>query len=345
MMSGRRSRLALMDVFLDSRFEPLYRAHPLVLVDAGARGGLKSNWREARRHLRVIGFEPDPIEFERLSNRTAREGQGDRVLGTALHNQPGNITLQIARDRGLSSIFEPDRDFVDAFPDAQRFDTVDRQSIPADTLDRLLAAHGERDVDFVKADTQGSELFVLQGASGVLRTSAVGVEVEVEFSPIYRGQPLFADVDAFLRGLGFLLFDLRPCYWKRAAGRALGGPYGQVIWGDALYLRASAALGDAMAGLAQDQQRAKRLKAVSVALLYGYFDFALELVEGSAGVLTEDDRRIAAQRIRDGGTLRPPLPGFPGKRQLSAALRRLARLFDEPTDDWSVSDPESGNPR
>jgi hypothetical protein len=33
-------------------------------------------------------------------------------------------------------------------------------------------------------------------------------EVEVEFNPIYRGQPLFADVEAFLRADGFGLWRL-----------------------------------------------------------------------------------------------------------------------------------------
>ena len=64
-----------MDVFIDSRFDDLYRRHPLVLVDVGARGGLKKNWMPARRHLRVFGFEPDRREFSRLvARRAAQEG-------------------------------------------------------------------------------------------------------------------------------------------------------------------------------------------------------------------------------------------------------------------------------
>ena len=83
------------------------------------------------------------------------------------------------------------------------------QELAVDTLDHQLERHGLDDVDFIKVDTQGSELFVLQGASQVLGQHVVGVEVEVEFASIYGGQPLFADVDRHMREHGFDLFDLR----------------------------------------------------------------------------------------------------------------------------------------
>ena len=176
-------------------------------------------------------FEPDKQEFERLT-ASAGTGNATEYFGVALHNQTGTIRLNVARDRGLSSLFEPNRALLDSFPDASRFDIVDRRDIAADTLDNLLASRSIKDVDFLKVDTQGSERLILEGAAGALASTVVGVEVEVEFAPIYTDQPLFADVDAFLRPLGFHLFDLRPCYWKRAAGRELGGPRGQVIWAE-----------------------------------------------------------------------------------------------------------------
>lgn len=330
-----------MDIFLDARFESAYREHPLTLVDAGARGGLKKNWAAARRHLRVLGFEPDPLEYKRLTASPGANGETRVFFDVALHNARGPLPIHVAKDRGLTSMFEPNRTFVDAFPDADRFDTVAVQHVPADRLDSLLQDRGIDDVDFIKADTQGSELFVLQGAEQALRARAVGVEAEVEFAPIYQGQPLFADVDAFMRGLGFILFDLRPVYWKRAIGWDAGGPYGQMVWADALYLKGGPALEEAARALPPDAGRAKVLKAVSVSLLYGYYDYALEIAGGFATLLDAEDRRVIDRRIRDAGG-RPSKP-LPGQRRVAGGLRRLWELARIRYEGWSVSDRGVGN--
>ena len=332
-----------MNVFIHPAFEDAYQRQPLVLVDVGARGGLRNNWVPARRHLTLIGFEPDPRECRQLQERAKAAGNGDLFYNTALHNRRGPVTLYLARDRGLSSIFKPDRGFLDTFPEADRFDTTEVQEMQADTLDSVLAAGGVSDVDFIKADTQGSELHVLEGAAGLLAASVVGVEVEVEFSPIYIGQPLFADVDQFMRARGFHLFDLRPCYWKRTAGRAVGGPRGQMIWADALYCRSLPSLHDAVAPLDTTRRRSKLLRAISVALLYGYYDYALEIARSAHGAFSDAERRTIDAALRQAGTQDGGLPRFPGRRSLAAAAHRLWKMFVQRDDAWSVSNAKLGN--
>jgi FkbM family methyltransferase len=334
----------LMDVFIDPRFESEYHRHPLVLVDVGARGGLKRNWAATRRHLRVIGFEPDSPEFSRLTAEGGNGPRSDVFLNVALHDRRAPLKLNVARDRGLSSIFEPDRSFIDAFPQADRFDTMDVQELQAETLDNVLESHAITDVDFIKADTQGSELLVLHGAARALASTVVGVEVEVEFTPIYREQPLFADVDAFMRDLGYQLFDLRPIYWKRSAGRTLGGPHGQIIWADALYMKGLPALRATVSQSAADTQKSKRLKAVSIALLYGYYDYALDIARDSAGVLAADERDTIERQLRTHGERHGRVPQFPGKRRVRGMLRRLWNLFRERDEGWAISGGKLGNP-
>jgi FkbM family methyltransferase len=332
-----------MSVFLHPRFSSVYQQHPIVLVDVGARGGLKSNWVPAKPYLRVIGFEPDPREYQQLVEKTRDDADRIRFFNTALSNQRGPMPLYVAKDRGLTSIFEPDRQFLDTFPDAARFDTVEITEVEADTLDNVLNNGGVTDVDFIKADTQGSELLVLEGGRHALSASCVGVEVEVEFAPIYKTQPLFADVDVFLRGLGFALFDLRPCFWKRAAGRGIGGPRGQMIWADALYLRTLPSLREMLDALPAELRQAKLLKAMSASVLYGYYDYALEMVLQAGPLLAADERSDIERALLSGAD--DDLPAFPGRRQVAAAAHRLWRLSAERNDAWSISDAELGNQR
>jgi len=291
--------------------------------------------------LHLLGFEPDKREFGHLVDRTGAQKDSSTFFDVALHHRLGPLQLHVARDRGLSSIFEPNRGFLDSFPNAARFDITEIQQVEADTLDNQLLARGVNDVDFIKADTQGSELFVLEGASRALASSVVGLEVEVEFAPIYKGQPLFADVDRFLQGLGYLLFDLRPCYWKRAAGRGIGGPRGQIIWADALYLKSLPALRVAVADLDPALQQSKLLRALSISLLYGYYDYALEMTREAGAALGPDERAIIERRLRESGERRGT--DFPGRRLLAAALHRLWRLCLQRDEAWSVSGAKLGN--
>jgi FkbM family methyltransferase len=331
-------------VFIHQRFEQIFQREPLVLVDVGARGGLRPNWRAAQPHLKTIGFEPEADEFERLNRQTGADGM-TVFFHAALHKRAESLVLHIARDRGLTSIFAPNRPFLDSFPEAERFDTVATAEMTTDTMDHVLHTGGIGDVDFVKVDTQGSELFILQGGEKTLRRSVVGVEVEVEFAPVYKNQPLFADVDAYLRSLGFSLFDLRPCYWKRADGRTVGGPQGQLIWADALYLREVTALPELLSKLEPARRPAKLLKSLSVSILYGYFDYALAILAAAGSVLSADDQRVAREAVLSAGKEHDPMPTFPGRTHVARAARRLWKLSAERNHAWSISDAELGNPR
>ena len=128
-----------MSVFIHPRFREIYDRDPLVLVDVGARGGLRPNWKPAEDHLRLIGFEPEAEEFARLEARSREDGGRTRFFHAALHEAPARLTLYIAKDRGLTSIFEPNRAFLDSFPESDRFDTVATAEMEVDTMDGVLA--------------------------------------------------------------------------------------------------------------------------------------------------------------------------------------------------------------
>jgi FkbM family methyltransferase len=333
----------MMDIFFAGRFDPIFTKHPLVLIDVGARGGLKADWAPARRHLRTVGFEPDPKEHARLVQGLKNASSRDRVLDVALHESSGSVRLHLTKNRALSSLYEPNHEFLKAFPEADRFAVEAIAEMRAEALDTVISSYGIEPPDFMKVDTQGSELSILRGGVRAISSHVMGVEVEVEFSPIYKGQPLFPEVDAFLRSHGLQLFDLRPCYWKRTVGTEVGGPYGQIVWADALYLTTANHLQTILTGLPLEERQAKLLKALSIALLYGYRDYALDLLQEAGGCLDGADRAAIEVTLRTDPVGRSPLPRFPGKSLLAAGARRLAALFADTNGGWSVGEGRTGN--
>ncbi len=94
------------------------------------------------------------------------------------------------------SLYEPNTRLLEKFQNLAEVVTPVAQH-PVDTT-RLDDIAEIGDIDFIKIDVQGSELTVLQNAARVLST-AVLIQTEVEFVEIYKGQPMFADVDTSAR--------------------------------------------------------------------------------------------------------------------------------------------------
>ena len=86
----------------------------------------------------------------------------------------------------MSSIYEPNFELINKYPDASRFEIEER--IPLRLIHSGIFKYSQNvtALDFIKIDTQGSELEILRGASDLLK-SVIGIEVEVEFIELYKG--------------------------------------------------------------------------------------------------------------------------------------------------------------
>lgn len=251
------------------------------ILDVGARGGIQWPWNSVPCELiQVALVEPDPIEAERLTKRWASTHSVE-VLPFALWSQSIELTININRSAGTSSIFNPNRDFLNQFPDSERFDVLQQLPISAVSLDHLVTKQLLTPPDFMKIDIQGAELEVLKGGRSVLSNNLVGLEVEVEFAQMYENQPLFRHIDQFVQQeLGLVLWDLRSTYWRYETPSYLGGGHkGQLIFGDALYLRPIASLLDLCEQFDFLQAKHKVVSLVLSALGYGYFDYTFKILQ------------------------------------------------------------------
>ena len=275
--------------FTNGLFEAECAMSPFVYVDVGARGGTDRRWKRFKKHFLTVAFEADEAAYQELLSTSKRDPKV-RPIFAALHNRSGEITFYVTRKAAVSSVLPPNREFLERFPDPGRFDVVRTVRLEATTLDSALQTHGIREIDFLKIDTQGSALWVLEGGREAL-AGAYGVEVEAEFAPLYEGQPLFNEVDRFMRANGFEILDINRSYWKRHRGGACGGQRGQLVFGDALYLRPP----EEFVERVTDHPKAKIIKATLVCLAYGYLDLAVAIWDQalSRSIVCHDDYRIA----------------------------------------------------
>lgn len=200
----------------------------VTLADVGAAGGIQPRWKPFSDVVNYIGFEPDTRSREKISN-IDRSMRSFTIVPHALAEAKKTSTLYLCKKPEVSSLYSPNFDFLERFPDPERFEVEETLNVHCVSLDSLKIAK----IDFLKIDIQGAEKDVLRGASSTL-ARVLGVEVEVEFLELYQGQPLFGDVCEVMSQAGFEFIDFVNLQrWER---RALGN-FGQCVFGDALFLK------------------------------------------------------------------------------------------------------------
>jgi hypothetical protein len=130
----------------------------------------------------------------------------------------------------------------------------------------------------MKIDVQGMEVDVFKGACGVFDSSLVGIRTEVSFFELYKDQPLFAEIDTYLRTRGFVAMRFIEMHdWRRltsskredAKNCEIAHSNGQLMHGDVLYLRHPEDLETATEG-----GIIRLIRLALVAACYGHFDHA-----------------------------------------------------------------------
>jgi FkbM family methyltransferase len=181
-----------------------------VVFDVGANTG-----QTTRAILQVLpgacvhAFEPHPAAFESMRRLNIK----NVVLNNcALGAQPGERTLFENMSSDMSSLLplgEHGWGHVQA-----------KTTVKVSTVDEYCAGHDIPCIDLLKSDTQGFELEVLKGASGMLERNLVHlVYLEINFARLYEGMPRFDALLGFLFDRGFELIALyRVHYLKDRAG-------------------------------------------------------------------------------------------------------------------------------
>lgn len=262
----------------------VFKDEPFVLMDIGAREGLKSHWEAFFPDVTVIAFELDSEEASRLEKLP--HDYRMKVFPHALARKSGSRQLNVHRDPYSSSLFRENKDFIDRLMLRDAFEIVSTETVNAKCIDDIRGDLG--DVDFVDIDTEGAELEIFLGGKSLFADpQLLGVFTEVRFHEGFN-TPLFSEVDLHLRSCGFSLYDLGYYYESR---RVLPYPllmdkrhaedrsvrifgvttHGQIVFGDALYFRDSLATG-------QEFKVEKILKQACIMEIFGKNDCAAELI-------------------------------------------------------------------
>jgi len=240
----------------------------LTILDVGARGGPLPWVERLAPWSRYVACEP---QADAVVDAPAPTIWRERiVVREALAAQEGPVTLNVTANGGFTSVLKPDQDLAQAYCLVNEMAEVGTAQVPAITLAQAAERYGFGELGFVKLDTQGSELDILRSGEALITGPVQAIFIECEFRPFYQGQPLFAEIDIWLRERGFDLIALEPTSRRRRKpGSRVAYSKPEIAWAHALYVKATPGEGepDALKHI---------IRQIAVAMAYDYFDLAAD---------------------------------------------------------------------
>ncbi len=194
-----------------------------IFIDGGAHNGsfiLKLR-DDGFYDSKIIAFEPIP----EIGNSILKFNDGNVMLFIkALSDKDATIEFNVNKRAVTSSILE--QDMHEIYHPGGLADLSKKITVSSVRIDTLVKNGTIPQPDIIKLDLQGYELFALKGAQDVLPNVKI-IFAETEFVTLYKNQPLFSEVELFLRANNFSLFNF---YYLSVAAN------GQLLACDALFI-------------------------------------------------------------------------------------------------------------
>ena len=225
--------------------EPEFTASPPVLVDVGAAGGVPAAWKRIARYSIAVAFEPDARESAPLTHAQQQFKRWIYVPAIVTGQFPaeGKTTFHLTRSPQCSSTLRPRSDALKQWAFASSFDVVSEQEFPATTLQAALQTHGLTSPDWLKCDTQGTDLRLFISLPAEIRRRVLAVEFEPGFIDAYADEDTLPQILETMKDEPYLLVDFSiqktPLAWH---GRHHSAWYRRLApsvpgWGNLRYLR------------------------------------------------------------------------------------------------------------
>ncbi len=204
----------------------------LLLEDSPPEYTVLSN----KGHAKVVGFEPMPSECEKLNK--AAKNQDIRFLPYFIGDGSRQKFYQTSSPM-TASLYEPNESFLDMFQHLGiHTEVIAVEEVQTSRLDDIKEINFP--IEYLKMDIQGAELQALNSAKDRILKDVLVIQTEVSWVQLYRNQPLFSEVEIFLRQHGFMMHSILG-HGTRALKKALYPDFNfigtQQLWADVLFIR------------------------------------------------------------------------------------------------------------
>ena len=190
----------------------------LVALDVGAQGGFLNGSifpKKYNKFFDPILVEPIKKESEKLIKKNYK------VISKGLWSSNCKKKLYVMGKRpGSSSMFKPNKNNFDLYNykknEFHLFDVTEEIEVDCTTAKESLNNFNVKNLDFLKIDTQGSELEILKGLGEYL---PLITKIEVQIISMYEGVPNWSELANYFYNNNYML-----CEWTKIGNHITRSP-------------------------------------------------------------------------------------------------------------------------
>jgi FkbM family methyltransferase len=187
---------------------PEFEMQPPILIDVGASGGLHGAWKDLAKYSVCIAFDADAREM-RQNSRAGLAYKRLHIYDRALSvGEEGVADFYLTRAPACSSLLPPCTESLAAWEFADRFTVVKKSTVQTIHLQTVLKEQRIEQVDWFKADSQGTDLRLFQDLGQSRMRRVLVAEFEPGILDSYRGEDKLWQLMSSMDSLGFWMSDI-----------------------------------------------------------------------------------------------------------------------------------------
>lgn len=180
--------------------------HP-VLVDVGASGAPPEIWKDIAQESVYVGFDPDLREISEKKDNSFSKALiiNEAVASNEVSNK---VLFYFTKSPLCSSTLQPDQKSLSNFLFSELFFVERTAEVNSTTLDKVMKDLNLSRLDWLKLDTQGTDLRIFNSLEEGFCSRVLALDIEPGLIDAYQGEDLFVDAHRDLVKNGFWLSNL-----------------------------------------------------------------------------------------------------------------------------------------
>lgn len=185
------------------------KVHP-VLIDIGASGAYPKIWEHIAQYSIYMGFDPDIREIQEIPKWHFYKSI---IVNEAITSdkESNEALFYLTRSPYCSSTLKPDSASLSNFLFSDLFLVEKEIKVRAATLDSVIERFSLPGIDWLKVDSQGTDLRIFKSLKDDIRSHVMAVDIEPGLIDAYLGEDLFIHAHNYLTQNGFWLSTLKVC--------------------------------------------------------------------------------------------------------------------------------------